>query len=487
MNSSFAYLPPEKRKKILLICDDIRVHSGVATVAKEMVLHTAQHFNWVQIAGAIKHPDKGKRFDLSSDTNKESGLDDSSVMLYPVDGYGDPDLIRQIIKLEKPDALFIITDPRYFTWLFQIENEIRKTLPIIYLNIWDDYPAPLYNKSFYESCDALLAISKQTKNINKIVLGEKAESKLIKYIPHGLNSKMYFPIDRNSEEMNDLRKSIFGDREVDFLMFFNSRNIRRKQIPDAMMAFRMFLDTLPKEKADKCAFLLHTEVTSDHGTDLEAIRELLFEEKYPDAIYFSTSKVSAKELNLLYNLADVQILLTSNEGWGLTLTEAMLAGTPFIANVTGGMQDQMRFEYDMDEGPGVKKGEWIDFDEDFPSNHLGTYKKHGEWAFPVFPTSRSLQGSPQTPYIWDDRCTAEDAATQIRKVYKLSPEERDEKGKKGREWALGDEAGFTAVKMSNRIIEAIDELFDTWEPREKYELIDTDINTKNTQTHSLIY
>jgi glycosyltransferase involved in cell wall biosynthesis len=487
MSKHFKYLPSNERKKILLICDDIRVHSGVATVAKEMVLHTSQHFNWVQIAGAIKHPDKGKRFDLSTDTNKESGLDDSSVMLYPVDGYGDPDLIRQIIKLEKPDALFIITDPRYFTWLFQIENEIRKTLPIIYLNIWDDYPAPLYNKSFYESCDALLAISKQTKNINKIVLGEKAESKLIKYIPHGLNSKMYFPINRNSKEMNDLRKSIFGDREVDFLMFFNSRNIRRKQIPDAMMAFRMFLDTLPKEKADKCAFLLHTEVTNDHGTDLEAIRELLFEEKYPDAIYFSTSKVSAKELNLLYNLADVQILLTSNEGWGLTLTEAMLAGTPFIANVTGGMQDQMRFEYDMDEGPGVKKGEWVDFDEDFPSNHLGTYKKHGEWAFPVFPTSRSLQGSPQTPYIWDDRCTAEDAASQIRKVYNLSPEERDKKGKKGREWALGDEAGFTAVKMSNRIIEAIDELFDTWEPREKYELIDTDINTKKTQTHSLIY
>ena len=94
MSKHFKYLPSNERKKILLICDDIRVHSGVATVAKEMVLHTAQHFNWVQIAGAIKHPDKGKRFDLSSDTNKESGLDDSSVMLYPVDGYGDPDLIR---------------------------------------------------------------------------------------------------------------------------------------------------------------------------------------------------------------------------------------------------------------------------------------------------------------------------------------------------------------------------------------------------------
>ena len=452
-----------------------------------MVLHTSQHFNWVQLAGAIKHPDKGKKFDLSPDTNKETGLEDASVFLYPVDGYGNPDLLRQILKLEKPDALFIITDPRYFTWLFQIENEIRRKMPIIYLNIWDDYPAPLYNKAYYESCDALLGISKQTVNINKIVLGDKAEKKIIKYVPHGLNSKMYFPIDRNSEEMNELREKIFGDNEVDFLMFFNSRNIRRKQIPDTMMAFRMFLDSLPKEKADKCAFLLHTEVVCEHGTDLEAVRELLFGEKYPNAIYFSTAKISTKELNLLYNLSDVQILLTSNEGWGLTLTEAMLTGTPFIANVTGGMQDQMRFEYDMDEGPGVKEGEWIDFDEDFPSNHLGTYTKHGEWTFPVFPTGRSLQGSPVTPYIWDDRCTAEDAAFRIREVYDLSPEERDRRGKKGREWALSDEAGFTAIKMSNRVIEAIDELFDTWEPREKYELIDTNIDIKKTQKHALIY
>ena len=46
-NKKFPYIPKEKRKKILLICDDIRVHSGVATVAKEIVVHTAHHFNWV--------------------------------------------------------------------------------------------------------------------------------------------------------------------------------------------------------------------------------------------------------------------------------------------------------------------------------------------------------------------------------------------------------------------------------------------------------
>ena len=74
------------------------------------------------------------------------------------------------LKVEKPDALFIITDPRYFSWLFQVENEIRKNIPIIYLNIWDDYPAPMYNKPYYEACDLLMGISKQTVNINKLVL-----------------------------------------------------------------------------------------------------------------------------------------------------------------------------------------------------------------------------------------------------------------------------------------------------------------------------
>ena len=72
MNKSFKHLPKDKRKKIMLICDDIRVHSGVATVAKEIVCGTAHHFNWVNVGGAIKHPEAGKRLDISVSTNEQS-------------------------------------------------------------------------------------------------------------------------------------------------------------------------------------------------------------------------------------------------------------------------------------------------------------------------------------------------------------------------------------------------------------------------------
>ena len=479
MNSSFNYLPQNERKKIMLICDDIRVHSGVATVARELVLNTAQHFNWVNIAGAINHPEKGKRFDISTDTNTNTGLTDASVFLYPVDGYGNPDLIRQLIAVEKPDAIMLITDPRYFEWLFQIENEIRKEMPIIYLNIWDDYPAPLYNKAFYESCDALLAISKQTKLINELVLGEKAKNKVIEYVPHGLNHEMYYPIEKEDElkELEAFKKQVFGGEEKDFVVFFNSRNIRRKQIPDTMLAFRLFLDTLPKAKAEKCAMVMHTEIVSDHGTDLEAVRKVLFP-KYPKAVYFSTNKLDNKQLNQFYNLADAQILLTSNEGWGLSLTEAILAGTVIIANVTGGMQDQMRFENE--------HGNWFTPSPKIPSNHTGRYKNHGSWAFPVYPTNRSIQGSPKTPYIWDDRCNAEDAAARISEVYALGREMRKDLGKTGRHWAV-NEAGFTAEHMGVRAIYAIDKLFNTWTPREKYELINVNEIKEDTIDHEFVY
>ena len=164
---------------------------------------------------------------------------------------------------------------------------------------------------------------------------------------------------------------------------------------------------------------------------------------------------------------------------GINVTESLLVGNPIIANATGGMQDQMRFINE--------KGEWIDFTPDFPSNHRGTYKEHGEWAFPVYPTSRSIQGSIPTPYIFDDRCAWEDVTKRIKEVYNLSPEERKSRGLKGREWAIGKEAGFTSIHQANRVMEAFTELFNTWEPREKYEIVNATKFIGRTLKHKLIY
>jgi glycosyltransferase involved in cell wall biosynthesis len=474
------YIKKEDRKKILLLTDDIRVHSGVANVGREIVTHTSHRYNWIQMAGAIRHPEKGKPVDLSEAINKDSGNKDSSVVLFPVDAYGDPKTLREIIKHEKPDALFLITDPRYFEWLFQIENEIRSQIPIAYLNIWDDLPAPMYNREFYDSCDALFGISKQTVNINKLVLGkEKCKDKVIKYIPHGLNNQTFRPLADDDSGLKETRDKINNGAEVDFTLFFNSRNIRRKCIPDTILAWKLFTETLTNEEQNKCNFILHTDPVNDAGTDLPAVINFLFPKKGTGNIILSTQKLTRDQLNQFYNIADGVILLSSAEGWGLSLTEALLTGTPIIANVTGGMQDQMRFE--------DKDGNWIDFDKNVPSNHRGTYKKCGKWALPVFPTSLSLVGSPKTPYIWDDRCTPEDAAKQIRVLYDMSKKERKKIGKAGYDWVTSKEAGFTAQIMGNRVIDGMDELFTKFKPRKSFTFTkDTDIDRK-VLNHKLIY
>ena len=464
------YIPQEQRKKILLLCDDIRMTSGISTMAREIVIGTAHRFNWVNIGGAITHPDKGKRFDLNDDTNNNAGIPDASVYLYPVDGYGSPELIRQMMEIEKPDAIMMFTDPRYWIWLFQMEQEIRKHIPIIYLNIWDDLPYPMYNKAYYESCDTLFAISKQTENINHSVLGpELSAEKVIKYIPHGINEKMFFPVTTEHPEyltLQEFKKQLYGEKNYDFNLLYNARNIRRKCVPDLMLAWKIFIDTLTEEQAKKCILTLHTQPVDDNGTDLPAVQQMLFGNNSKYNIKFSTGKYPSNIMGLLYNLSDGVILISSNEGWGLSLTEGMICGKPIIATVTGGMQDQMRFE---DEN-----GEWIKFTEEFGSNHRGKYKKHGKWAYPVFPSNLSIVGSVPTPYIFDDRAEPFDIADQIMALYKTkmeTPEIYKEQCEAAYEWVISDESMMTARKMSENIVNGIEETFAKWESRYAFELI----------------
>ena len=464
------------------MCDDIRMTSGISTMAREIVIGTSHRFNWINVGGAIQHPDAGKRLDISQDTNNIMGIPDSSVYIYPINGYGSQELVRQLIEVEKPDAIMFFTDPRYWIWLFQMESEIRKKIPMIYLNIWDDLPAPLYNKPYYESCDTLMAISKQTHNINTLVLGDKIADKILKYVPHGINHKIYYPINEFMKDeyanVQKKREQLFGKDQPEFVVFYNARNIRRKSTSDLILAYSEFCNKIGKEKAKKCVLLLHTQVADENGTDLSVVRDLFCDPEYQKVVIHD-SRVPSNEINWLYNIADVTALISSNEGWGLSLTESMMAGKMIIANVTGGMQDQMRFE---DED-----GNWIEFNENFCSNHFGTYKKHGEWAVPVFPTNMSIVGSIPTPYIFDDRCDFRDVAKAIEEVYNLDTEDRNKKGNAGREWALSEEAKMSAEKMCENVLECIEQTLETFTPRKSFELIKIDKLPRKKIVHKLTY
>lgn len=462
------WLPKEQRKKILLLSDDLRVHSGIGVMSREIVEQTCGIFNWVQMGAAVEHPEAGKISDVSAEVSRIAEVEDASVRIYPQNGYGNSMIVRTIMEIEKPDAILHFTDPRYWIWLYQIEHEIRQKIPMMFYTIWDDLPYPLYNKNYYRSDDAHFCISKQTYNIVKNVLGTEARDKHIAYIPHGIDhKKKFYPItDDNTEGqvlLTRVREETLRNEPVDFVVFYNARNLRRKMTSDVLLAYDHFLKQLPKEQADRCRIVLHTAPVDDNGTDLPAvIRDVV-----PNVrAIFSNNRVEADILNALYNIADVTINLASNEGFGLGTCESMLAGTPIIVNVTGGLQDQCGFTTD--------EGEYLDpethFTYEWGSNHDGRYKKHGDWAFPCFPTSRSLQGSPLTPYIFDDRCSWEDAGNHILTLYNMTREERKRRGLLGREYAM-NQGMFTAEKMGELFIEHINKTLENWTPRERFTLV----------------
>ena len=462
------YIPRDQRKKILILSDDIRTHSGVGTQSKNIVLNTAHRYNWVNLGGALKHPDSGKGFDISDDVNRVMELTDSNVKVIANDGYGNPHLLRSIIAQEKPDAIVHFTDPRYWIWMYQMENEIRQNIPMVFYTIWDDLPYPMYNRNFYRSEDMLLCISKQTKNIVENVLKDHPKPDwAVKYVPHGIQDKEFFPI-INDFEFEAFKEDFLEKENYDFVVLWNSRNIRRKNASDIILAWRTFLDQLTPKQAKKCLLIMHTDPVDDNGTDLPAVVDTLCN---PDIhkVKFSSSKYDEKHLNYLYNISDTHMFMTDNEGWGLGLTESLITGRMIIAPVQGGMQDQMRFE---DE-----KGNWINFTTEHPSNADGKYKKCGEWAMPLFPKTRSVKGSPLTPYIFASTVSVEDAAIALMKTYKLGRKEILRRGAKGREWALSEEAGFTGDIMGKRFIDNLDVLLDKWKPQPRFTVTKVDDST----------
>lgn len=460
-------MPAENGKKtILLLSDDLRMNSGIATMSREIVLSTVHKYNWVQIAGAITHPEKGHAFDLSQSTNEIKKIKDAYVKLYPTDGYGNEQMLFQIMAMEKPNAILHFTDPRFWGWLYALEKQIRNIIPLTYLNIWDCPPYPMYNRPFYESCDALFSISKQTYNLNKWVMqpencctindGPMNGRTLLQYCPHGIDNETFSSVPKDDPKLVEFRNRVFRGKDYKFVILYNSRNVHRKRTSNIMLSYRTFCENLSKEDADKCVLILHAEIIQEAGTNLFAVKEAFCPN---NNIIFSPGKLVPSDMCLLYNLADITVNASSNEGFGLSAAESIMCETPIIVTVTGGLQDQI--------GQVDDEGNPIQFDADFGSNSIGRYKKHGKWAYPIWPVTRVVQGSIPTPYIFDDLAKWEDFAEGFMYWYLMDSKKREACGAEGRRWAL-NEGGLNSKNMGQQFIDGMEYVFANWVKPNKF-------------------
>ena len=399
------------RIKILTLSDHPLSPSGVGTQTKyfcEALLKTGR-FSIVSLGGAIKH----QKYNT---VNVEPyGIDWKIV---PVDGYGTLDMVRHIIRNENIDLVWFMTDPRFWGWLWEIENEIRPLCPMVYYHVWDNYPYPYFNRDFYLSNDHVVTISKLTDDIVKKVAPEVPST----YLPHAVDSDKFKPL--SEEAITEIRKkSLYEQDQEKVIFFWNNRNARRKQSGTLIWWFKEWLDQ--NDLHDKAALIMHTEPKDPHGQDLEHIIEHLGIKDRQ--IMLSVQKLPPEHLAEVYNMVDCTINISDAEGFGLATLESLSCGTPIIATMTGGLQEQV-----------------VNGDE--------------EYGIPLIPRSKAIIGSQQVPYIYEDRIDKAQFHSALTKIYKLGKEGRRELGSKGRQHVL---TNYNFKTLEKKWVEIIDQVLES--------------------------
>ena len=404
--------------KLLVLADHMFSPSGVGTQTRYIMEHLLSTGDYTirYMGGAIKHKD------YMPQKTDEWGDD---LVIYPVDGYGTHEMVRSIIRTERPDMLWFMTDPRFFGWLWEMEDEIRPLIPMVYYHVWDNYPYPNYNEPFYSSNDVVVSISKVTDDIVKTV----SPGIEVQHIPHAVDSEVYKPMD--SEEKKLAKQQFMPDAVDKFVVFWNNRNARRKMPASLIYYFNEFLNKVGKDKAQ---LIMHTDVYDPNGPNLEEIIHNLGLTN--GEVKFSTSKVETNQLAMMYNLSDVTINISDAEGFGLSTLESLSCGTPIIVTMTGGLQEQ------------VTDGE----------NWFGVG---------IEPAAKAVIGSQDIPYIYEDRVSQESVVDALVDLYN----KRDELGKigeLGREHVLKNYNYKDFCKNWDGLLRAINDRYGSWETRKNY-------------------
>jgi glycosyltransferase involved in cell wall biosynthesis len=409
-----------EKKKILVISDHPLAPSGVGNQTRyviETLLETGR-YKFICLGGAVKHQDYQPQ--------KISPWEDDWIV-YPVDGYGKPEMIRSALFNEKPDMIWFMTDPRFYGWLWSMENEIRPHVPMVYYHVWDNYPLPHYNKKYYDSTDVIASISKVTHDIVNNVAPEVENH----YVPHAVDSNTFAPF--SDADIQELKNKQFGENDKRVTFFWNNRNARRKMSGSLIFWFNEFAEEVGPENV---RLLMHTDPKDPNGQDLsEVICGLGADD---GRILISKDRVSPQVLASMYNMSDCTLNISDAEGFGLATLESLSCQTPIIVNMTGGLQEQVTDGKD-----------WF--------------------GIGIEPASKAVIGSQQVPFIYEDRICKEDFIAALKKIYSMTAGERKLLGMKGRNHVVKNYNFSNFKKQWINLVDSVVENHGSWETRKGYQ------------------
>ena len=383
-----------------MLSDHALSTSGVGCQSRFLIEGLIEKGCWTvrQFGAAVKH-DKYDVVQVNPD-----------FIIKPIDGFGNRQMILETLATERPDVVLIFTDPRFFIWLWEMEDEIRQVCPIAYWHVWDNKPLPKYNSAFYEATDLINCHSHLTYELVSSLFPKKTN-----FVPHSLPPSLYRQLPDN--EITEHKVNVLGkERKDHFVLFWMNRNARRKRPADLLWSWKLFKDkVLESGNEFKCSLLLHTDPRDQEGPNLLAVAEHF---DIIDSVIFSTQRIDFDQINVLHNISDACINISYAEGFGLTTLESMQVGNPIIAAKTGGLTRQV-----VDHRDGSENGVALDIEY------------------------QSLVGSQNVPYILEDYVSADTISDAIFKVWQLPIEERRALGEKAQKYVFSEFNHQTTIDL----------------------------------------
>lgn len=298
----------DKPMKLMWHSNAIHVGSGYGVQSK-LFVQKALEEGWDVIHGAF--------FGLQG-----AVIDNGQLTILP-GGYENhgADVLQADLVHYKPDVAVVLYD----SWVY----------PANALDGWTSYapidaqPAP---KKVIQSLHSASYVWSMSRFGQKEM---RAHSIINDYVPHGVDCDIYTP----SAELRQRFRSRYGwddDTLVVMTVAANKGAEDRKNLRQLIKAWCVWREQKPDIKA---VLYIHSNPFAVHsGVDFQEIIEFYGDDEsivYPDGYGLVRDRFPQNVMNGLYNAADLFILPSGGEGFGVPIIEAQAAGLPVaVTNFT---------------------------------------------------------------------------------------------------------------------------------------------------------
>jgi D-inositol-3-phosphate glycosyltransferase len=304
-------------KPKLLWVGDITIHSGFATVARNILEHLRHTWDVAGLGVSYVGDPHNLPYPVYSiiSTSKTSDPFGASKL---------PEVLDQV----KPDVVFILHD----TWIVgDVYLPVLRDYPNVKVAAYMPVDAPNLKPAVMDDISKLdLAVWYTDFGHLEALAGGFVGRAAV--IPHGVDLKLYHPVPRAKA------RAALKLPENIFVVGYVGRNQPRKRLDLLIEAFATWRQ---KHQVEDTRLFMHCSPMDQAGWDLLQLGSY---HGCHDAMIYTEDVspikgIPEEHLKYVYSACDLMANVSFGEGWSLPTMEAMACGTPSIAPAWGGLAD----------------------------------------------------------------------------------------------------------------------------------------------------